>query len=40
MLVTVPFFDADIYDMSGLLRLGALVWEWPGPRLSGAAGGP
>src|SRR5277367_4702235 len=27
VLVTVPFFDADIYDMSGLLRLGALVWE-------------
>jgi anion-transporting ArsA/GET3 family ATPase len=27
VLVTVPFFDADIYDMGGLLRLGALVWE-------------
>jgi anion-transporting ArsA/GET3 family ATPase len=27
VLVTVPFFDADIYDMTGLLRLGALVWE-------------
>jgi len=27
VLVTVPFFDADIYDMAGLLRLGALVWE-------------
>jgi anion-transporting ArsA/GET3 family ATPase len=26
VLVTVPFFDADIYDMGGLLRLGALVW--------------
>jgi anion-transporting ArsA/GET3 family ATPase len=27
VLVTVPFFDADIYDMGGLLRLGALVWQ-------------
>jgi hypothetical protein len=27
VLVTVPFFDADIYDMAGLLRLGALLWE-------------
>ncbi len=27
VLVTVPFFDADIYDMSGLLRLGAAIWE-------------
>ena len=27
VLVTVPFFEADIYDMGGLLRLGALVWE-------------
>ena len=27
VLVTVPFFDADIYDMAGLLRLGALVWD-------------
>jgi len=27
VLVTVPFFDADIYDMGGLLQLGALVWE-------------
>ncbi len=26
VLVTVPFFDADIYDMGGLLRLGAQVW--------------
>jgi hypothetical protein len=24
--VTVPFFDADIYDMGGLLQLGARVW--------------
>jgi anion-transporting ArsA/GET3 family ATPase len=27
ILVTVPFFDADIYDMRGLLQLGAQVWE-------------
>ena len=27
VLVTVPFFDADIYDMAGLLKLGAAVWE-------------
>lgn len=27
VLVTVPFFDADIYDMAGLLKLGAQVWE-------------
>jgi hypothetical protein len=27
VLVTVPFFDADIYDMAGLLRLGAAIWE-------------
>ena len=27
ILVTVPFFDADIYDMRGLLALGAQVWE-------------
>jgi anion-transporting ArsA/GET3 family ATPase len=27
ILVTVPFFDADIYDMGGLLKLGAQVWE-------------
>jgi len=26
VLVTVPFFDADIYDMGGLLQLGARVW--------------
>ncbi len=26
VLVTVPFFDADIYDMGGLLELGAQVW--------------
>jgi anion-transporting ArsA/GET3 family ATPase len=26
VLVTVPFFDADIYDMRGLLQLGARVW--------------
>jgi hypothetical protein len=27
VLVTVPFYDADIYDMKGLLRLGAQVWD-------------
>jgi anion-transporting ArsA/GET3 family ATPase len=26
VLVTVPFYDADIYDMGGLLELGAHVW--------------
>ncbi len=26
VLVTVPFYDADIYDMGGLLQLGAQVW--------------
>ena len=26
VLATVPFFDADIYDMAGLLTLGAKVW--------------
>jgi anion-transporting ArsA/GET3 family ATPase len=26
LLITVPFFDADIYDMGGLLQLGAQVW--------------
>jgi anion-transporting ArsA/GET3 family ATPase len=27
ILVTIPFFDADIYDMRGLLQLGGQVWE-------------
>ena len=27
ILVTIPFFDADIFDMGGLLQLGAQVWE-------------
>jgi anion-transporting ArsA/GET3 family ATPase len=27
ILVTVPYFDADIFDMEGLLRLGAQVWD-------------
>jgi hypothetical protein len=27
LLITVPYFDADIYDMAGLLRLGAQVWQ-------------
>ena len=26
VLVTIPFYDADIYDMGGLLQLGAQVW--------------
>ena len=33
ILVTVPFFDADIFDMEGLIRLGAtsLGVRRPGP---------
>ncbi len=27
ILVTVPFYEADIFDMGGLLRLGARVWD-------------
>jgi anion-transporting ArsA/GET3 family ATPase len=27
ILATVPFFDADIFDMEGLLRLGTQVWD-------------
>ena len=27
ILVTVPFFDADIYDITGLIRLGQQVWD-------------
>jgi anion-transporting ArsA/GET3 family ATPase len=27
ILVTVPFFSADIYDMEGLLQLGAQIWD-------------
>ncbi len=27
VLATVPFFDADIVDMGGLLRLGAMMWD-------------
>ena len=27
VLVTVPFFDTDIYDLAGLLRLGEQVWD-------------
>ena len=26
VLVTVPFFDTDIYDLAGLLRLGEQIW--------------
>ena len=31
VLATVPFFDADIYDMAGLLRLGGQIWGWRAP---------
>ena len=27
VLATVPFFDTDIYDLAGLLRLGEQIWE-------------
>jgi anion-transporting ArsA/GET3 family ATPase len=27
VLVTVPVFDTDLYDLSGLLRLGEKIWE-------------
>ncbi|MGH9099716.1 MAG: hypothetical protein ACRDV8_05730, partial [Acidimicrobiales bacterium] len=27
VLVTVPFFDADIVDMEGLLRVGSMMWS-------------
>jgi len=27
VLTTVPFFDADIYDMAGLLQLGGKIWS-------------
>jgi anion-transporting ArsA/GET3 family ATPase len=27
VLVTVPYFEADIYDMRGLLQLGARIWD-------------
>jgi anion-transporting ArsA/GET3 family ATPase len=27
VLATVPFFEADIVDMAGLLRLGAMMWN-------------
>ncbi len=27
VVATVPYFDSDIYDLSGLLRLGAAVWR-------------
>jgi hypothetical protein len=25
-LVSVPYFDTDVYDLEGLLRLGARLW--------------
>jgi anion-transporting ArsA/GET3 family ATPase len=27
VLATVPFFDTDIYDLTGLVRLGEQIWE-------------
>jgi anion-transporting ArsA/GET3 family ATPase len=27
VLVTVPFFDTDIYDLAGLVRLGEQIWD-------------
>jgi hypothetical protein len=27
VLATVPFFDTDISDMAGLLRLGQQIWD-------------
>ena len=27
VLVSVPFFDTDVYDMEGLLRLGERLWS-------------
>jgi len=27
VVATVPYFDTDIYDLGGLLRLGASVWR-------------
>ena len=29
VLVAVPFFDTDIYDLGGLLRLGGCLWSGP-----------
>ena len=29
VVVTVPFFDRDIYDLAGLLRLGRALWSTP-----------
>jgi hypothetical protein len=26
-MVAVPFFDTDIYDLAGLLRLGRTLWS-------------
>jgi hypothetical protein len=30
-VVSVPYFDTDVYDFAGLLRLGARLWGEPGP---------
>ena len=26
VVVTVPFFDSDLYDLAGLVRLGEQIW--------------
>jgi hypothetical protein len=27
VVATVPFFDSDLYDLAGLVRLGEQIWE-------------
>jgi len=27
VLATVPFFDTDLYDLAGLMRLGEQIWD-------------
>jgi hypothetical protein len=27
VVATVPFFDSDLYDLAGLLRLGEQIWD-------------
>jgi len=27
VLATVPFFDSDLFDLAGLVRLGEQIWE-------------
>jgi len=31
VLVTVPYFATDVYDVAGLVRLGERLWGEPGP---------